>query len=121
MAQHNNLGLEGEAAAVNFLKEKGYTIVEQNWRYRKYEVDIIATDNGSLVFIEVKTRASGKWGNPEEAVDETRIRRIVDAADYYVKECDIDMPVRFDVISVIGNNGTFEITHYDDAFLAPIN
>ena len=121
MADHNNLGVDGERAAIEYLCLNNYIILEKNWRYGRYEIDIIATDNESVIFAEVKTRRSGKWGNPEEAVSEAKIRRIVEAADYYTRENDISMSVRFDVISVLWNGRTFEIEHFDDAFLAPLS
>jgi len=121
MAQHNNLGSQGEEAAIHYLIEKGYTIREKNWRHGKYEVDIIATDTENLIFVEVKTRTSERWGNPEEAVTKAKIRRIVDSADRYTEMYDIDLPIRFDVIAVIWNGTSFDIKHFDDAFLAPLN
>ncbi|NDV77794.1 YraN family protein [Dysgonomonas sp. 511] len=121
MAEHNDLGQKGESAATNYLEQNGYRIIERNWTYGKYEIDIIAANNEFLVFAEVKTRSSSYWGNPEEAVSKKKIKYIVEAADYYIKENDIEQPVRFDVIAAIWNGKTFEIEHIDDAFLAPVN
>jgi len=121
MAQHNNVGLKGEMAAIDFLRQNNYQILEHNWRFRRYEIDIIATDGISIIFVEVKTRSSDRWGNPEDAVSGIKIKRIVEAADFYVKDNNIDQPVRFDVISSIWNGRTFEIKHFDDAFLAPLD
>lgn len=121
MADHNELGKRGEDAAVNYLRKEGYEIVERNWNYEKYEIDIIARDDEFIVFVEVKTRSSDQWGNPEEAVSKGKIRRIVEAADFYLGEYDIDLPARFDVVAAIWNGTDFEIDHIDDAFLAPVN
>lgn len=121
MAAHNDLGKKGEDAAVNFLKKEGYLIVERNWINQKYEIDIIARNDEYIVFIEVKTRSSDWWGNPEEAVSKAKIKRIVAAADFYLNKYDIDLPARFDVIAAIWTGKTFEIEHIDDAFLAPVN
>ncbi|MDU1892453.1 MAG: YraN family protein [Dysgonomonas sp.] len=121
MAEHNDLGKRGEEVAAGYLRQKGYTILKCNWVYAKYEVDIIATNEEYIIFAEVKTRASARWGNPEEAVSKNRIKRMVEAADFYLNEYDIDMPVRFDVLSLVWTGGDFEITHFDDAFLAPVN
>ncbi len=121
MADHNELGKRGEDAAVNYLRKEGYEIVERNWNYEKYEIDIIARDDEFIVFVEVKTRSSDQWGNPEEAVSKGKIRRIVEAADFYLREYDIDLPARFDVVAAIWNGTDFEIDHIDDAFLAPVN
>ncbi|MDR1881400.1 MAG: YraN family protein [Prevotella sp.] len=122
MASHNDLGKQGEDAAVRYLQRNGYEIIERNWVYEKYEIDIIARNKEYIVFVEVKTRSSDQWGNPEEAVSDGKIRRIVEAADFYLNEYDIDMPARFDVIAaIIRAGGTFETEHIDDAFLAPVN
>ncbi|MBB4035533.1 putative endonuclease [Dysgonomonas hofstadii] len=121
MAEHNELGKRGEDAAVRYLRQKGYDIIKRNWLYEKYEIDIIASNEEFIVFAEVKTRSSSQWGNPEEAVSKGKIKRIVEAADFYLKENDIDLPARFDVIAAIWNGQGFEIEHIDDAFLAPVN
>lgn len=121
MAEHNELGKKGEDAAVHYLQQKGYQVIKRNWIYQKYEIDIIAQSDEFIIFMEVKTRSSDKWGNPEDAVSKGKIKRIVEAADFYIKENDIDMPARFDVIAAIWNGKGFEIDHIDDAFLAPVN
>lgn len=121
MAEHNELGKRGEDAAVCYLRQEGYEIIERNWIHHKYEIDIIARNEEYIVFAEVKTRSSNQWGNPEEAVSKGKIKRIVDAADFYLRENEIDEPARFDVIAAIWTGKTFEIEHIDDAFLAPIN
>lgn len=121
MAQHNELGKRGEKAAISFLRQQGYTVVEHNWFYEKYEIDIIASNNEWIVFVEVKTRTSYQWGNPEDAVSKGKIKRIVEAADFYLNKNDINQPARFDIMSLIWNGNTFEIEHIEDAFLAPVN
>jgi len=68
MARHNDLGKEGEKQALHMLQEKGYTILETNWRHEKDEVDIIALDKNELIVVEVKTRSTDYFGDPEEAV-----------------------------------------------------
>lgn len=121
MALHNDIGKKGEVAAADYLKRKGYTIIAQNWIYQKYEIDIIARNDEYIIFAEVKTRSSAWWGNPEEAVSKGKIKRIVEAADFYIKENDIDLPARFDILSIIWNDRSFDIQHIDDAFWAPVN
>jgi len=120
MAEHNDLGKRGEDTATCYLQKEGYTIISRNWLYEKYEIDIIARNEEFIVFVEVKTRSSAYWGNPEEAVSRGKIKRIVEAADFYMKENDIGLPARFDVIAAIWNGRSFEIEHIDDAFLAPV-
>ena len=66
MARHNELGIKGEEAATAFLKDKGYRILERNWRMHRHEIDIVAEDDEYIVFVEVKTRTSREWGDPED-------------------------------------------------------
>lgn len=120
MAAHNELGKNGEKAAIEYLQRKGYTIIEHSWRHKKFEIDIIAKNEEYIIFIEVKTRKSEYWENPEEAISHKKIKRIVETADYYLKENNITLPARFDVIAIINKNDSFEINHIDDAFLAPL-
>lgn len=121
MAEHNDLGKRGEDLAENHLRNSGYRILERNWSAEKYEIDIIASNAEFIVFVEVKTRSSGQWGNPEDAISKTKIKRIVEAADFYLKENHIETPARFDVIAIVTNKKTLEIDHIEDAFWAPVN
>lgn len=120
MAAHNDLGEQGERAAVNFLKNEGYKVVKQNWRMHRHEIDIVAEHKEFIVFVEVKTRTSRQWGNPEDFIGRTKVKRIVEAADLYLQINDIDKPARFDIISAIWNGEGFEIEHIDDAFMSPL-
>ena len=120
MAEHNVLGKEGEDAACAFLESKGYSILDRNWRWRKLELDIIAEYKGTLVVVEVKTRRNEDFGSPEQAVDNAKIRRIVQATDVYLKKFCIDLPVRFDIISVTGIIPPFQIEHIEEAFFPPV-
>jgi len=120
MAQHNELGKTGETAAIEFLKEKGYRIRHINWRRGHLEVDIVAETPDEVVFVEVKTRA-GDWELPADAVNNTKIRNIISAADCYIKWFDIELPARFDIIAVLGKEPDFEIEHIEDAFYPPVN
>lgn len=117
MAQHNELGKMGEEAAARLMIEKGYDIVDRNWTFHGYEIDIVAENEAFIVFLEVKTRTSVQWGNPEDFVGIARQRRMVEAADHYLIEHAIDKPARFDIVGVVWNGGKFEIEHIEDAFL----
>jgi len=86
MAQHNELGKKGEQLAIDFLIDKGYKVLEKNYRYLKAEVDIIVQKNNVLAVIEVKTRSSAYFGNPEEFVNPKKIKLLLSAIDYYVVE-----------------------------------
>ena len=116
MARHNQLGEKGERAALNFLEEQGYQILKTNWREKKFEVDIIAIDKDEIVFVEVKTRSTNNFGNPEEAVDMKKQEHLIEGADHYLQTKEIDMDCRFDVISIIDNGQKTSLTHFKNAF-----
>src|SRR6267378_6105271 len=99
MADHNDTGKIGEEMALCFLRENGYDIREVNWRYKRDEIDIIAKHEGMLVVVEGKTIRSDVFGEPEDKVTRKKQRNIVRAADVYVKDRNIDLEVRFDVVS----------------------
>ncbi|HBG42849.1 MAG TPA: YraN family protein [Porphyromonadaceae bacterium] len=117
MAKHNELGKKGEDAAVRLLQSKGYRILDRNWRSGHYEIDIIARDGDFIVFVEVKTRSSLQWGNPEDFIDNRRMRRMIQATERYLLFKEIDNPARFDVIGVLWDGHSFKLDHIVDAFL----
>ena len=121
MAQHNDLGNEGEQMAASYLIKKGYKILEQNWHYKHKEIDIIATQDDTLIIAEVKTRSTEEWEHPAEAITNSKIKFLVDATEAYIEERDIDKEVRFDVISVIPKGTKWKIEHIEEAFYAPLN
>lgn len=116
MAQHNQLGRKGEQIAVDFLLKDGYHILERNYRFDKAEVDIIAKKNDILAVIEVKTRSTKDFGNPQDFVKPKQIKNLVKAVDTYVTTNDMDVEVRFDIIAIIKNSNSFEIEHLENAF-----
>ena len=118
MAIHNITGRKGEDAAVQFLKDKGYEILERNWHSSHFELDIIARHHDWIIIVEVKTRSGETWSLPEEAVDRKKMKRIINAANHYIIMHKLNFPVRFDVISVIINSEDIRIEHFEDAFLA---
>ena len=117
MAQHNDLGKLGEELAQNFLRKKNYTILETNWQYRHAEIDIIAQKNDILAIIEVKTRSSDHYGKPEIFVSKKKIKLLVDAINHYIEIKNLDIDIRFDIISIIKNQYTEKIEHIEDAFM----
>ncbi len=118
MSKNNELGLEGEKLATDFLKSKGYEIIENNYRYRRAEIDIITEHNGTLVFVEVKTRSNNNYGEPEHAVDDHKAVNIREAAENYIFINDWKDNIRFDIISIKKNNNKdIEITHFEDAII----
>ena len=110
------LGKNGEDIALKYLKDKGYTLLEKNWRFHHKEVDIIASDGNDLVFIEVKTRSSEWFGTPEEAVDNKKQKYLMAAAEAYTTYRNLDVNIRFDIVSIILKPHYQSIDHIEDAF-----
>lgn len=121
MAKHNDLGKLGEDLAAKYMLNKGYKILDRNWVYLKKELDIVATDGKILVVVEVKSRSTDYFEHPTDAITLSKIKFLCRAAQGYVDLRDIDMEVRFDIISVIKRNEKFEIEHIEDAFIAPLD
>ena len=117
MAQHNELGKKGEQLAVDFLQQKGFTILERNYRFQKAEVDIIIQKKDLICAVEVKTRSTPEFGNPQEFVKPKQIQQLVKAMDFYITENDLDVELRFDIVAIIKNKLGTKIEHLKDAFL----
>ena len=118
MAAHNELGKWGEMLAAEFVEKKGYEIIERDWKSGHHDLDIIARDEYTLVIIEVKTRRNRLFGNPEEAIDYKKRQSLQSAINHYVKSHHVNVPVRFDIISIVGTIGsTPEIDHIKDVTL----
>ncbi|WP_288317720.1 YraN family protein [Xylanibacter caecicola] len=118
MATHNDLGQWGEQKAAEYLEQKGLRIVDRNWRDGSRDIDIVAVDADMLVIVEVKTRRDKLFTEPETAVDRNKIRNICGAASKYVKMKHIDLPVRFDIVTIVGTaDGNYKATHIEDAFM----
>ncbi len=116
MARQHRLGKAGEELAAAFLEEQGFEILERNWRHGKAEVDLIAVNENRLVVVEVKTRSTAFFGEPEEAVTESKQRLLSDAAQAYVDQRKIVLEVRFDVIAIVSTNGQNRLHHIPAAF-----
>ena len=116
MAKHNELGKQGEDAAVEFLQTKGHEILIRNYRFKKAEVDVISKDGNMIVFTEVKTRSNDAFGNPEEFVNKKKRILMKQAADEYMFQQKLDVEFRFDILSVSSENGKLKIYHIKDAF-----
>ena len=116
MGKHNEFGKKGEQLAVDFLLEKGYEIKYRNYRYLKAEIDIIAQKGEVLSIVEVKSRSSDFLESIAHTVTEKKIKLMVMAADHYVIANDMDVEVRFDIITILKNKGSFGIEHLENAF-----
>jgi putative endonuclease len=110
-------GEKGELAAVSFLKEKGYQILEINYRCAIGEIDVIAREKNELVFVEVKTRKSGEMGYPEEAVGVKKQKKMSQLALWYLQNEAIDNAnARFDVVAITVYETKNEIRLIKNAF-----
>lgn len=117
MAKHNDLGKWGEDIAADYLQRKGYVILERDWKSGHRDLDIIAMDGDTVVFVEVKTRSNRLFTDPVDAVGYQKIRHLQQAANHYVKYRHIDRDIRFDIICiVVSEEKTPEIEHIEDAF-----
>lgn len=110
------LGAKGEDIAVDTLKKKGCKILHRNYRTPLGEADIIVRDGDAIVFVEVKARTNKAFGQPFEAVDYRKQEKLKRIALFYLKHNKIEAPVRFDVISIISQNGKDEVNHIVEAF-----
>jgi len=118
MAAHNQLGKKGEDIALEYITAIGYTLLATNWRYKKAEVDIIAKTKNTIVFIEVKTRSTVYFGAPQEAVTKQKQTLLLEAAEAYLQENNLNYDIRFDIISIVisGTSNKPELKHIQDAF-----
>lgn len=120
MAEHNALGKEGESIATEFLIKQGYSIRHRNWRSGRKELDIVAEKEKELIVVEVKSRSNIIFAEPQDAVNEKKIRRIVAATDTYIKKFCLDIPVRFDIITIVRDKNSYTIEHIKEAFYPPV-
>lgn len=112
-----NKGKIGEAIAVKFLSDKGYKILRRNYRYGHGEIDIIAMDGDILVFVEVKTRASDKFGLPEDSVTVKKREQLKKIASAFLQLNEIKFSeCRFDVVSIMLKGKNTQINHIENAF-----
>lgn len=100
MASHIDIGKEGEKLAEAYLAERGYQMLQRNWRYGRYEIDLIAIKNGLLRFVEVKFRSYNQFGNPEEAVTKKKIKSLMQAIEQYLYLNPQHEDFRLDVLSI---------------------
>ena len=116
MAESHELGKSGEEIAYDFLIKKGFKILEKNWRHNKDEVDIIATKEEYLVIVEVKTRSTFYFGEPQIFVNKKKQGFMIRAANAYILKNNIDNETRFDIISIVQSGDRVSIRHIEDAF-----
>ena len=118
MAHHNYTGLLGEKMAIEYLLKKGFSILHQNWRHSHWEVDVIASLNNTLHFIEVKTRRTQKFGYPEDDVSKKKIENLINASEEYQFIYPQWKLIQFDVLSItIQKNKPVEYFFIEDVYL----
>ncbi len=110
-------GKGAEEIAEKFLIQKGYKILEKNYYFERGEIDIIAEDNGVIVFVEVKSRSSAEYGEPEDSITPSKRKQLkkVAAGYFYEKEL-LNVEARFDVVSIKWQEGKAVIEHLENAF-----
>lgn len=117
MAEHNELGRIGEDEACYYLIHKGYHLRDRNWRFGHLEIDIVAELFGEIIFVEVKSRTHNEMDEAFRAVTLAKKQNLLAAAREYMKQNRLDdAPCRFDIVTVVGRQVPFEITHYPFAY-----
>lgn len=117
MLNKYKLGMQGQQEAESFLRRKGYQILEQNYRVRTGEIDLIAEHDSHIIFIEVKFRRGLNHGYPRESVGIAKQRKIIRTALYYISAKNLDdQSFRFDVIEVLAIDNALQINHIENAF-----
>lgn len=113
----NPVGIRGEEISTNYLKDKGYKILERNYRKSYGEIDIIATKNNVLVFVEVKTRTSNQFGTPLEQITQKKLKTLTKTAQFYSQSHnELTNELRVDAISVLldNSNNLVNIEHVEN-------
>lgn len=117
MSKNREIGITGENLACNFLLDKGYFILERNFRTKSGEIDIIARNNNIIIFVEVKTRSNNNYGFPYESVNYRKQQKIIRVAQNYINFKRLhDNQFRFDIIEVFFKMGNNKINHIRNAF-----
>lgn len=117
MALHNELGKKGEQLAEEYLSGLGYTILFRNWRYGRYEIDLVTEKDGVLHFIEVKTRSNNNFGLPEESIDKKKLRHMVHVGTKYHERYPQWKRIQFDVLSISCINNEIQYFLIEDVYL----
>ena len=116
MTEIKKIGTKGEELAASYLEKKGYNILCKNWRFLHKELDLVARYKNELIIVEVKTRMVGSLITPAEAVNLKKQRFIIDAANSFIEKHDVNLEVRFDIITIVYGRNDFIIEHIENAF-----
>ena len=114
---HHYTGKQGEALAIAYLQQHGFTILHCNWRFARYETDIIGEKDDILHFIEVKTRRSTSFGHPEESVSQKKMKHMMRCAAAYQRKYPGWKRIQFDILSIMLQAGEPEFFFIEDAYL----
>jgi len=114
--EKNELGSWGEDYASMYLIQNGFTVMSRNFRFKKYEIDIVAKKNDEIIIVEVKTRQTAEIGEPWRAVTRSKQKQIIQVADHFVKQNSLSLNTRFDIISIVHNSHRTELEHITHAF-----
>lgn len=117
MAKHIKTGQKGEELALAWFTLNKYVVLHKNWRYKNWEIDIVAIKYNILHFIEVKTRTSSSFGNPEDNVDRKKIAYMIDAADEYRQLYPKWQRIQFDIMAITVTNNEVEYFFIEDVYL----
>lgn len=116
-AGHLKFGRDGEDLAARHLEHVGYRVLERNWRWRQWELDLVCLHGDELVFVEVKSRARGGMQSGVEALTPSKCRKLVKAASHYLSEKDLwERPCRFDLVTVTGDCESMKLEHIQSVF-----
>ena len=119
-APHIKRGTEGEALATAFLVEKGFRILDRNWRFQRLEIDIVAIDGEELVIVEVKTRKKNDLQLPRDLIPLKKQKYLIEAADAYIRQNVVNRETRFDVIIIHTDGTRYSLEHIPRAFYPTI-
>lgn len=115
-SKNSELGKKGEAIALNYLLEKGFSLVAKNFRYQRAEIDLIMLKNELLIFVEVKYRTRTHYGYPEQAVDKRKQQHLLKVVHFYLEQHAIQTPIRCDTIAITETKAGLEVLHLEDAW-----
>ena len=116
MSKSYDFGQEAEKRAADFLEKKGYEILARNYRFLKAETDLIAHYQNTLVIVEVKARSSSFFGAPQSFVGKKKRSLLIEAANHFILSRDLDLEVRFDIVSFVKNNSKWKVEHLQNVF-----
>ncbi len=117
MADSHDFGAKAEDFAAQYMLSKGFCILHRNWTYDHKELDIVCTDGRILIIAEVKARQCETFPLPEDLLTRAKERFILEASEEYLYRFGVTMPVRFDLLAVIGNDKKMDIQHIEDAII----